>query len=608
MKNMYRRMYSFLWPHRLLLALSIGATLAYVALDGVSLWFASSLLNTIFSGETATAVEPVSFSFAEINAWLKYVSWNFLTRGGSRDNLAVLQIICLLIPVLFALKNSVLYVKQVLIAALNFKTVEHIRQRFYTHIMRLPMSFFNKRRRGDIISHLVKDVNDLQNAMTTSINSLLTDPLKLIFFIVLLYIINARLTLIVFLVYPLLALIIGTVGRIIRRRAKKMLRAFSDVVAIINETVAGIKVVKMFSGISYEEKKFSRANRFFTQKSLREKMISHFLSPFNEFISLLMTSALLWFAGRDVLAGESDFSSGDFLRFLIILFSTYAPIKKLTKVHTNLQRARSAAERIFTIMDEPTEDFENGRDITALKEDIVFDRVCFSYPGYEETVLQDLSFTVHKGEMVAFVGSSGSGKSTILDLLPAYYPLTSGEIRIDGVPITEYRLDMLRRLFGTVSQETVLFNDTVAANIAYGRGKPDMEKVRTVIRAANAEDFIRDLPEGVNTVIGENGVTLSGGQRQRLAIARALYIDPEILILDEATSALDTESERVVQKAVDRLIQDRTTFVVAHRLSTIQRADRIIVLENGQITETGTHRELLARNGRYRGLYNIQFT
>ncbi|MGM0460990.1 MAG: ABC transporter ATP-binding protein [Fibrobacterota bacterium] len=603
----YKRLFSQLYPHKGILFFSILAAFALVFVEGLTLWFSSSLLNIIFS-PSVEAVEKIPFSVQNINEWLNYHTWNFLSAGGRRDNMAVLRLMCILIPILFAIKNSILYIKNVLIFLLNFKVVESLRNTFYSHIIFQPMRFFNIRRSGTIISHLVKDINDVQNALTKSINHVMTAPLKLVFFLVLLIIINPRLTLLVFTIYPVIGLVISRGGKVIRRRGRRMLESFSDVVAIIHETIFGIKVVKMFHGEGYEADKFRRTNRVFTRNAIRQKLISAALSPINEFVSLLMTSVLLWFVGSKILEGDTSFSSEDFLRYLLILFSTHAPIKQITQVHGYLQQGRSAAQRVFSVLDIAGEEDSGTREIADLSREIVFDSVSFEYPGYDETVLQDISFSVKKGQICALVGSSGSGKSTILDLLPNYYALKKGRITIDGHDIREYSLSSLRSLFGTVSQDTVLFNDTVAQNIAYGAPHIDEKVLQDVISAANAEGFIHKLPAGTETVIGENGITLSGGQKQRLAIARALYSDPAVLVLDEATSALDTESEQFVQDAIDKLMNNRTTFVVAHRLSTIVRADMILVLDQGRIVERGNHEELIQKNGRYKELYDLQFS
>lgn len=605
--HIIKRTFAFAKPFMPLFVIGLLLTFLVVLMEGLTLWFTGSLLDTIFSHEEIV-LNKVDFSMSNLNEWLKYKTKALLSGNGKRDVIGVLQVVCLLIPVLYLTKNTLTYIQRLIMANLNLKVVENIRNVFYAHVLRLPVSFYDKNKTGDVVSYLVRDVNEVQGGLTSAINQLSIEPAKVILFFSLLLVIDVKLTLIIILIYPFFGWIIGLTGKVIKRRAGKMLASFSGVVSVINETVSGIRSVKMFNGDDYEIEKFKKENKKLTKASFRQQMVATSVAPFSEFVSLSFTSLLLWFGGRGVVSGSSAFTSDDFLRYLLILFAAYTPIKKLTQLHATVQTGLSAASRVFNVFDEEIEALheEDGANRT-FKEAIEYKNVTFNYPGYEENVLKDVSFTVNKGEMVAFVGSSGSGKSTILDLLPCYYPIEKGSISIDGEEILESNLKSLRSLFGTVSQETFLFDDTIAKNIAYGQEEIEYKHLQSVIEAANAKEFIDELPNGIETVIGERGVTLSGGQRQRLAIARALYRNPEILILDEATSALDTESERLVQNAIDTLVSSRTTLVVAHRLSTVIKADKIVVLDKGRIVEMGNHEELLARNGRYKELYDIQF-
>lgn len=609
MKNgqIIKRTFAFAKPFLPLFIIGLILTMIVVFMEGITLWFTGSLLDTIFSNEDIVLNE-IEFSMNNLNEWLKFKTKALLSGNGERDTLGVLQVVCVLIPLLYLTKNLLSYFQRLLMAWLNLRVVENIRNVFYAHVLRLPVSFYDKNKTGDVVSYLVRDVNEVQGGLTSAINQLSIEPAKVILFFSLLLVIDVKLTLIILLIYPFFGWIIGLTGKVIKRRAGKMLASFSGVVSVINETVSGIRSVKMFNGDDYEIEKFKGENRKLTRTSFRQQMVATSVAPFSEFVSLSFTSLLLWFGGRGVVSGSSSFTSDDFLRYLLILFAAYTPIKKLTQLHTTVQIGLSAASRVFAVFDEDVEELEIDETTPRTFESTIeYSNVTFNYPGYEEDVLKDVSFKVNKGEMVAFVGSSGSGKSTILDLLPCYYPIEKGTISIDGEEISECNLKSLRSLFGTVSQETFLFDDTIAKNIAYGQDEIEYKHLQSVIEAANAKEFIDDLPKGIETVIGERGVTLSGGQRQRLAIARALYRNPEILILDEATSALDTESERLVQNAIDTLVTSRTTLVVAHRLSTVIKADRIVVLDKGRIVETGSHDELLALNGRYKELYDIQF-
>lgn len=601
-------MLQFIKPFYKLVALTLMLTFLVVVFEAVTLWFSGSLLNMIFkSSEELTAIDKPEFSLANINELLKYHTWNLLSNGGRDNTLGVLKRICILIPILFALKDGFLYIRRVMMSVLNLNVIEKMRVSFYKHIMALPIPFYDKNKTGSVTSYLIQDLNIIQSTLSNSVNLLIMEPLKLVFFFGLLLIINFKLTLLILVSYPLIAFVLGKAGKLIKKRSSHMLASFSDIVSMISETVGGVRLVKTFHGENYEQKKFEKVNKVYTQKSLKANMITFALSPFNEFVSLTLTSALIWYGGKEVLSPDSTFSSDDFLRFLIILFSAYTPIKKLVDVHASMQVGISASERVFKIFDIETEEISDDSCNIEFKNELQCQSISFSYPEHEEVVLKDISFTVKKGEVVALVGSSGSGKSTILDLIPRFYEIEHGEISLDGTNTKELSLYNLRSLFGIVSQDTILFDDSILANIAYGSETPDIKRVKEAINAANAKEFIDKLPQGLETVIGERGVTLSGGQRQRLAIARALYKNPAILILDEATSALDTESEKIVQEAIDNLIKDRTTLVVAHRLSTIQKADTILVLDNGRIVERGNHHDLLAACGRYKELYEIQF-
>lgn len=606
----YNRFFLLAKPFTPIIVLSLFLSVVVVLLDGLSLWFSGSLLQNLFS-ETGgdQFLQKPEFSWAQINLTLKYYTWKFLTSSGGENNIGVLATICILIPILFFVKNVTFYLQKTTISLLNLRIVERLRNQFYDHIMNLPTTFYDNNKSGDIISYFVRDLSEIRITLTTFVNKMFLLPLKIILFFILLIIISPKLTFFISLVYPLMGVVLNKAGKTIRRRSSRTHKSFSEVVSVLSETIANIRVVKMFSSIRFEIDRFENENKKFIKNSFRAQLVSNALAPFTEFMSLTMTSLLLWFAGKEILSGESSFSSGDFLRYLLILFSAYSPIKQLTNVHSKVQSGIAAAQRVFDVFDEPVE-MNKGKEDTDIdfKKEIFFDNVTFSYPGHEKIVLNNLSFSVEKGQTVALVGASGCGKSTILDLLPSFYNVKSGDIKIDGVSINDYTLHSLRSLYGIVSQETILFNDSVRNNIAYAEKNSNIDKVKDALKAANAWEFVEKLSDGLDTVIGEHGVNLSGGQRQRLAIARALYKNPQILIFDEATSALDTESEKLVQSAVSNLIQDRTSIVVAHRLSTIQNADVIFVLDEGKIVEQGTHEELLKLNRRYSYLYNIQFS
>jgi subfamily B ATP-binding cassette protein MsbA len=576
-----------------------------VSFESLSLWFSGSLINAIFKPESFV-IQPVEPSFNNINESLKYYTYLLIKRDNIFDSL---KIVCLCVIIFFLAKNVFSYIKSLVTGNLNFYVCRDMRNHLYSHILLLPVTYYDKNRSGNIISLMFNDITAINNSLTGTFEKIVTEPLRLIFFIVILIIISPKLTLFVFGIYPILGYAVVEIGRTVRRRSKRSLEKISGLSSIMNETVNGIRAVKMFNMNNFEENKFKTENQNYTKACFRAQIFNALSSPFTETLGVFMVAALLWFGGKDVLAGKS-FTAEDFLRFLAFLFMMFQPLKSLSQVNNSIQVGLSAAERVFSLIDIPAEPLKASIKKSEIKFEnkIQFINVNFFYPESKEQVLFDINFSLTKGKVLAIVGSSGSGKSTILDLLPRFYDVTSGSITIDGVDIKNIDLISLRKLFGIVSQETVLFNDTIRNNIAYGKPDASFDIIQEVAKASQAWEFIQKMPKGFDTVIGEKGVMLSGGQRQRLAIARALLKNPEILILDEATSALDTEAERLVQKAIDTLMSSRTVLVAAHRLSTIINADQIIVLEKGRIVEQGTHKELIDLNKRYKQLFDMQFS
>lgn len=603
--KLYKRMLSYLSIYWRWIILSIFLSVMVVIFDGLSLWFGASLVKTLFSPENLVIPANPEISFSNLNEQLKYWTYRLIHQ---ESPLKSLQIVCGLMAVTFLLKNILIYLKALVMARLNLNIVHDMRNQLYDHSLRLPVTYFDRNKSGNIISLIINDVENINASMTSTFDRLLVEPLRIIFFIGLLFVINVQLTLAVFIIFPIIGILISQIGKTVRRRSKRVLEYIAGLLSILHETISGVRAVKMFNMNEYEIKRFKEENHNFIHHSFRATSIGAISSPLTEVLGVVVVIILLWYGGQQVLL-KGSFGAEDFVRFLIFLFSTFTPLKALTSINNTLQRGFAAAERVFSILDTPREDLKpvNQELIPVFNHSISFSNVSFSYPGTSETVLNDINFSIPKGSIVALVGSSGAGKSTILDLVPRFYEISSGKICIDDKSVKEMDLVGLRQLFGIVSQETVLFNDTVYNNIKYSMPEATRDQVISAAKAANAWEFIEKLQSGLDTIIGERGVTLSGGQRQRLSIARALLRNPPVLILDEATSALDTESERLVQAAINNLIENRTALVVAHRLSTIRHADLIIVLENGRIVETGSHEELLALNKRYKYFNDIQF-
>lgn len=601
---LYRRMLSYLRPYAFLFVFSLALSWVIVGLEGLSLWLSAPLVKTLFLPDATPPILP-DLKIANAYGLLKYYTYTTLQRY---DPTTALKFVCLFMALAFLAKNFVTYAKHLIVGRLNLCIDRDLRNDVYRHALTLPITYYDRNSTANITAFVVRDVNSVNQSLTTTLDKLILDPFRVMFFLVMLMMISIKLTLVIIVVLPILSFVIWTIGTTVRRRSRKMLKVFSGLVAILGEVVSGIRIVKMFSMERSEQKKFEAESQQFVTRSFRAYVVSSLSGPITETLGVIVAALLLWYGGREVLSGRG-ISPEDFMLFLIYVFSCFKPLKSLTSINSVLQTGFASADRVFGLLDTPPEKLPEPATASApeLREGIEFRDVHFTYPATTDEVLHGVSFTIKRGQVIALVGPSGSGKSTILDLLPRFYEIQSGAIFIDGVDVRQLDLPVLRRHFGTVAQETVLFNDTVLGNISYGVPGATQEQVVACAKAANAWEFIEKLPQGLQTIVGERGTLLSGGQRQRLAIARALLRNPPVLILDEATSSLDTESERLVQQAVNTLMQSRTVLVVAHRLSTIRHADQILFLENGSIVERGTHEQLYAGSGRYRRLHDMQF-
>ncbi|MEO8622014.1 MAG: ABC transporter ATP-binding protein, partial [bacterium] len=504
-------------------------------------------------------------------------------------------------------KNVFVWLGGQLGAALQENVTRDLRDSVFRHLQRLPLGYFQRTKTGQIISRVQSDTEQTKALITEMVTRSLLSAATIIGTIAILLSYSVRLTFVSLVIAPLLTLSLQPVLRKLRKGHRRLRGDYGEITSVLQEVVSGARLVKSFRGEPYEDARFMAASHRYSSGMVRITRIAALSTPMTELIGTSVAMLILWIGAREVLSGSGAMDSSTLIVFMIMVMRLLPPLKQLSQVPTTAQQSFASAERLFEVLDLPTEEqTDHGtRTVSELRETLAFECVGFSYD--EEPVLRDVSFVARRGDVVALVGASGAGKSTLVDLIPRFYEPTEGTIRLDGVDTRDIALASLRGLTGIVSQDTVLFNDSVRNNIAYGASEKFTDaQVEAAARAANAHSFIMDLPEGYATILGERGTRLSGGQRQRLAIARALLTDPPILILDEATSALDTESERLVQEAIDRLLAGRTVFVIAHRLSTVVHADQILVLDRGEIIERGTHLELLARRGTYHRLHAAQ--
>lgn len=595
----YRRLLVFLRPHWWRMAGNVVFSMIGAALDGFVFTLLIPFLNKIFH-------QPTTFAS---NAWLAALQERVVgTFLDSNDLLGSVTRVMLTIVAIVIAKNGFLWLAGQLAASLQEYVTRDLRSRVFRHLQRLPLSYFQRQKTGQIMSTVLSDTEQTKIVITELVTKTTQNAAQVIVTIGILLSMSPLLTGVSLIIAPMLTLSLQPILRKLRRGYRGLRNDYGEISSVVQEVVSGIRLVKSFGGEQYEDTRFNQASDSYSDRAVRITRLSLLSGPLTEILGTVVAVAVLWIGARQVFATPPRIDAATLVTFMILVMRLLPPLKQISQAPTSAQLSLAAAERLFNIFDQPTEEArDHGRkEVSTLEREITFEKVHFAYDS--APVLQDVSFTARRGEMVALVGASGAGKTTLVDLIPRFYEPTQGCILIDGADTRDIKLSSLRALTGIVSQDTVLFNDTVRNNIAYGaRDTYTQEQIERAARAANAHDFIRALPHGYDTILGERGTLLSGGQRQRLAIARALLVDPPILILDEATSALDTESERLVQEAVDRLLAGRTVFVIAHRLSTILHADQILVLDQGQIVEHGTHAELLAERGAYFRLHSLQF-
>lgn len=578
---------------------AVGASALAALFDAYSFSLLIPFLNALFG---MPSLLPVNSGW--LTAFLNRTIGLLLDPS---DKMGSLQVVIFLIVASVALKNFFVWLAGNLGAQLQEYVTRDVRDAVYTHLQRLPLTFFARTKVGQIISRVVSDTAQVKNVITTLVTQSFQSAALVLAYIAVLLSTSLSLTLIALIVAPLVIGALQPLLKRLRRGYRRLGDDYGEMTSVLQEAVSGVRLVKSFRAEPYEERRFLDASDRYSDGLMRITRVAFLAQPITEFLGTLVAVAILWIGARMVLV-SGTLQSAQLITFLVIVMRLLQPMKQLSQIPTVAQQALAASDRLFEVLDSPTELMtdKGTRVIDGFHATVVFEGVSFAYEA--EPVLADIDFTARKGDVIALVGPSGAGKSTLVDLIPRFYEPTAGRILVDGIDSRDIKLASLRSLMGIVSQDTVLFNDTVRNNIAYGAAeKFTDEQIIAAARAANAHGFISELPKGYETILGERGTRLSGGQRQRIAIARALLIDPPILILDEATSALDTESERLVQEAIDRLLAGRTVFVIAHRLSTVIHADQILVLDRGRIVERGTHQELLGKRGSYFRLYSLQF-
>ena len=603
----YKKIFRFAKPYKKQIYLNIFFNVLYALFSALSFVALIPMINVLFKeNKQAAAVKPVYPGIWESGSYLEnYMAYYISSTSETHGYQYTLTIMIVAIISLFLLKNLFNYWAMYFITFLRNGVLRDIRDLMYKKTLDLPLSYFSEKRKGDVMARISSDVVEIQHSFLSIVELIVREPLTILFTIITMFWISVKLTLFVFIFIPIAGYIISVIGKSLKKRSGRAQQELGYFLSIIDETLGGLKVVKGFNSEGYFNNKFQvSTNRYYhlSNKILNRQNLA---SPASEFLGIVVIAVLLWFGGRMVLV-EGTLTGAKFIAYMGLAYNILTPAKAISKASYGVKKGNAAAERVLEILEQENtiDDRHDAIDKHDFEQNISIENINFRYE--QENVLKDFSLTVPKGQTVALVGQSGSGKSTIANLLTRFYDVQEGSIRIDGTDIRDIKIKSLRGLIGLVTQDSILFNDTIRNNVSLGKPDATDEEIMDALKIANAYEFVKDLPEGIDTNIGDSGNKLSGGQKQRLSIARAVLKNPPVMILDEATSALDTESERLVQQALENMMQNRTSVVIAHRLSTIQKADKIVVMKKGRIVEMGTHDELIAHEGTYKKLVMMQ--
>ncbi len=597
------KLFTYLKDFKLQVAQFCVTTLLAVVFGLFSFTMLAPVLQVLFGTGTTPVADTKAKGGLNIAGYITQWINDFVAQ---HDKLTSLTYIVITVVVFTILKNLFIYLSLNILNPIRYAVLRKLRDDMFTKILSLPIGFFTEERKADLISRMTNDINEIEVSIMNVLESFIREPLTIIFVLVSMILISPQLTVFLVLFLPIAGFVIGRIGKSLKRPSNLAQEYLGSILGIIDETIAGMRVVKAFNAERHQQLKFRETNNtlFRVRKQIsRRKELG---SPMSETMGVIVVCMILWYGGKLIFSGQSSLTGPFFLTYIGLFYMIINPIKNLSTALNNVQKGAAALDRIEHLLnaDNTITDKPDAKSVSTFNQSIELKNVRFAYG--DKVILDNINLTIQKGKTIALVGPSGAGKSTLADLIPRFHDVTAGEILIDGVNVKDYKLFDLRKQMGVVSQEPILFNDTIYNNITLGTGGATPEQVHEAAKIANAHNFILQKPDGYETVVGDRGAKLSGGERQRVTIARAVLKNPPILILDEATSSLDTESERIVQDAINTLMKNRTCVVIAHRLSTVQHADEIIVLEKGKVMERGTHNELIAKNGLYKKLVDMQ--